>query len=119
MCIRDSSKDEQRQRLLARLEEDHKRWKFSQGDVDEREYWDAYQQAFGAALAATSRDGAPWYAIPADDKPYMRQQVAEIVVATLDGLGLDYPRGDSLAADEVAEMRRRLSPEDRDSGAEG
>jgi PPK2 family polyphosphate:nucleotide phosphotransferase len=106
------SKEEQRRRLLARLEEDHKRWKFSEGDVDERDYWAAYQQAFGEALAATSAESAPWYAIPADDKPYMRQQVAEIVVATLDQLNLDYPRGASLDAEELAEMRRRLAPEE-------
>jgi len=104
------SKEEQRRRLLARLEEDQKRWKFSEGDVDERQHWEAYQEAFGEALAATSTEWAPWYAIPADNKPYMRQQVAEIVVATLDQLGLDYPRGAQLSDEEMTEMRRRLAP---------
>lgn len=105
------SKEEQRRRLLARLEEDHKRWKFSEGDVEEREHWGMYQEAFRDALAATSKDWAPWYAIPADSKPYMRQQVAEIVVATLEQLNLDYPQSAQLDADRMAEMRRRLAPE--------
>jgi PPK2 family polyphosphate:nucleotide phosphotransferase len=105
------SKEEQRRRLLARLEEQRKRWKFNEGDLDERDRWDDYQVAFEQALRATSTEWAPWYAIPADDKPYMRQQVAEIVVATLDSLGLEYPSVGELSKEEIAALRERLAPE--------
>jgi PPK2 family polyphosphate:nucleotide phosphotransferase len=104
------SKEEQRRRLLSRLEEQSKRWKFSEGDVDEREHWGAYQSAFEAALGATSRSWAPWYAIPADDKPFMRQQVAEIVAGTLESLALEYPSSAELSDEQIAAMRERLAP---------
>jgi polyphosphate kinase 2 (PPK2 family) len=68
------SKEEQRQRFLARIDEPEKNWKFSEGDVRERQYWDAYMHAYEEALGATSRPWAPWYAIPADDKRYMRER---------------------------------------------
>jgi len=106
------SKDEQRQRLLSRLEERRKRWKFTEDDVDEREHWDAYQSAFQKALEATSRPWAPWYAIPADDKPFMRQQVAEIVAGTLESLELEYPSVAELSDEQMAAMRARLAPEE-------
>ena len=104
------SKDEQRRRLLSRLEEKRKRWKFTEDDVDEREHWDAYQDAFEAALEATSQPWAPWYAIPADDKPFMRQQVAEIVVGTLKSLELEYPPVVKLSDEEMDAIRGRLAP---------
>ncbi len=63
------SKEEQRQRFLARLDDPDKRWKFAEGDVEERNYWDAYMRAYAECLVSTSRPWAPWYAIPADDKP--------------------------------------------------
>jgi PPK2 family polyphosphate:nucleotide phosphotransferase len=85
------SKDEQRKRFLARIEAPEKNWKFSPADVNERRFWNDYMQAYQEALNATSRSWAPWYAIPADDKPYMRLAVAEIIVATLKSLGLKYP----------------------------
>jgi PPK2 family polyphosphate:nucleotide phosphotransferase len=106
------SKDEQRRRLLSRLEEQRKRWKFTEDDVNEREHWDAYQSAFKAALGATSRSWAPWYAIPADDKPFMRQQVAEIVAGTLESLELEYPSVAELSDEQMAAMRERLAPEE-------
>lgn len=85
------SREEQRQRFLDRLEEPEKNWKFSVGDVRERGYWDDYMHAYEEALKATSRPWAPWYAIPADDKDYMRLTVARIVVDSLKRLGLRYP----------------------------
>jgi len=85
------SREEQRQRFLARLDEPEKNWKFSVGDVRERGFWDDYIHAYEEALRATSRPWAPWYAIPADDKDYMRLTVANIVVETLRGMGLSYP----------------------------
>jgi len=86
------SSDEQRNRFLARLEKRKKNWKFSMADVEERAFWDRYMQAYEETLNATSRSWAPWYAIPADDKPFMRMVVAETIVAALQQLDLKYPR---------------------------
>lgn len=96
------SREEQRQRFLDRVAEADKNWKFSPGDVEERQHWPAYMQAYDAALNATSRPWAPWYAIPADNKPFMRLQVAQILVDTLKQLQLTYPR---LSAEEQQEMQ--------------
>ena len=103
------SKDEQRKRFLSRLEEPQKHWKFSEGDLAEREYWDDYQQAYEEALNETSRPWAPWYAIPADNKDYMRLMVAEIVRDTLKSLDLEYPRPDKEALSRYDEMRALLN----------
>jgi PPK2 family polyphosphate:nucleotide phosphotransferase len=105
------SKEEQRQRFLARIEEPEKNWKFSGSDVDERSFWDQYMQAFEEALNATSRPWAPWYAIPADDKPYMRLRVAQIIVNTMKSLGLKYPTVGPEALSELKEMRKILERE--------
>lgn len=86
------SRDEQKKRFLKRLENPNKHWKFDSGDVAERQYWDNYMQAYEAALNATSRPWAPWYAIPADNKPYMRARVAAIIVNTLAAVDLTYPQ---------------------------
>ncbi|RLA24800.1 MAG: polyphosphate kinase 2 family protein [Gammaproteobacteria bacterium] len=86
------SKDEQKERFLDRLNTEEKQWKFNPGDIKERGFWDDYMRAFEDALNATSRSWAPWYAIPADNKPYMRACVAEIIVAALSGIGLKYPQ---------------------------
>lgn len=102
------SADEQRRRFLARLDEPEKHWKFSVGDVREREHRAAYLEAFQDALNATSRPWAPWYAIPADSKPYLRLAVAEQVVARLEALPLAYPTMDDEARGRVDEMRRIL-----------
>ena len=102
------SRDEQRRRFLARLEDREKNWKFSPSDVKERDYWDAYMQAYEEALRETSRPWAPWFAVPADDKPYMRMFVAETVARTLHGLGLEYPRVDAVELEEWKVLRRRL-----------
>jgi len=85
------SKDEQKRRFLARLDDPDRNWKFEPRDVVERRYWDQYMAAYEAALNATSRPWAPWYAIPADDKAYMQARVADIVIASLKGIGLAYP----------------------------
>ena len=86
------SREEQRRRFLERLDQEDKQWKFNPGDIKERQSWDAYMSAYEAALNATSREWAPWYAIPADNKPYMRATIAEIIVDALSSLGLRYPR---------------------------
>ena len=85
------SREEQRQRFLARLDEPEKNWKFSTGDVRERGFWDDYMQAFEDAVRETSRPWAPWYAIPADSKPYMQARVAEIIINALESIGLRFP----------------------------
>jgi PPK2 family polyphosphate:nucleotide phosphotransferase len=105
------SKDEQRERFLARLDEPHKNWKFSAGDVRERGHWDAYQHAYQEALRATSRPWAPWYAIPADDKAFLRMHVAEIVTETLRGLGLRWPEVSPEEKARFDEMRAILASE--------
>ena len=85
------SKDEQRKRFLSRLKEPHKNYKFSMADVHERDYWEDYMLAYEDALNASSRPWAPWYAIPADDKPFMRMTVADIIVRTMQKMDLKYP----------------------------
>ncbi len=106
------SREEQRQRFLARLDEPEKNWKFSAGDVKERGHWDAYMHAYEESLRATSRPWAPWYAIPADSKAFMRLQVAKVVVKTLRGLGLAYPEVDEAARATLDAMRALLEDED-------
>ena len=105
------SKEEQRERFLSRLDEPEKQWKFSIADVRVRGFWDAYMSAYEAALAATSRPWAPWYAIPADNKYYMRLAVAEIVVESLKSLKLEYPAVGTVERARFTEMRRILEAE--------
>jgi PPK2 family polyphosphate:nucleotide phosphotransferase len=105
------SKDEQRQRFLDRIDEPEANWKFSKGDVEEREFWNDYMNAYEHALNATSRAYAPWYAIPADDKPYMRRTVAEIVADTLERLPLAYPDVGPEARQEMLTLRETLAKE--------
>ena len=105
------SLEEQRRRFLDRLLEPEKNWKFSRGDMSERALWPAYMQAYAEALGATSRSWAPWYAIPADDKPYMRLQVATIVRDTLASLDLRYPEADEEDRSHFAAVRAQLEGE--------
>lgn len=102
------SKDEQKRRFISRLDDPAKNWKFEAGDVVERREWDKYMHAYEAALNATSRPWAPWYAIPADDKPYMRARVAEILIQTLQGIGLRYPEPSAADRAEYAAARAEL-----------
>ena len=85
------SKDEQKRRFLARLTDPERYWKFSKSDLPARQQWDEYMEAYDGLLNETSRAHAPWYSIPADDKPYMRLQVASIIEETLEALPLRYP----------------------------
>ena len=103
------SRDEQKKRFLARLDDPGKNWKFNSGDVEERQHWDSYMQAYEAALNATSRPWAPWYAIPADSKPYMRARVAEIIVQTLSRIDLAYPQPSDEQRKEFESARKILS----------
>jgi len=109
------SAEEQRLRFLRRLDKPEKNWKFDAGDVRERQYWSQYMDAYEHALNATSRPWAPWYAIPADDKPCMRAAVAEIIVDALDRVGLGYPQVDEEERATFDEMRRVLDAQGPDS----
>ena len=106
------SKDEQKRRFLARLDDPAKNWKFEPGDVVERRHWDDYMLAYQDALNASSRPWAPWYAIPADDKPYMRARVAEVIIGALQGIGLRYPEPSAADKSEFAESRAELCQDD-------
>jgi PPK2 family polyphosphate:nucleotide phosphotransferase len=99
---------EQKKRLLRRIDKPSRNWKFNSGDVKERERWPDYMRAFEDALNETSRPWAPWYAIPADDKPYMRLQVARIVQETLESLGVGFPKIDDAARLALAKCRDAL-----------
>jgi len=103
------SRDEQRRRFLARLRNPRKHWKFSARDVAEAEHWSEYMAAYEAALNETSRPWAPWYSIPADNKPFMRRQVAQIIADTLDGLGLEYPQSGIRDAEELRRLKQQLA----------
>ena len=102
------SREEQKNRFISRIDDATKNWKFSSGDVTERGYWPDYMDAYQKMLNATSTPWAPWYAIPADNKAYMRLEVATIIKQTLSSLDLRYPE---LAAEEMqklAVMRAKL-----------
>jgi PPK2 family polyphosphate:nucleotide phosphotransferase len=83
---------EQRRRLIDRLKDPDKHWKFSEHDIDERAYWDDYMSAYGLAVTRCSTDYAPWYVIPADDKAYRNWAVARILLETLEEMNPQYPR---------------------------
>ena len=107
------SKEEQRQRFLARLDEPQKNWKFETADVAERAHWRDYMAAYETAINETSRPWAPWYAIPADSKPFMRAAVADIIVRTLESLGLEYPVPGGAQKAQFGALRRQLENEGR------
>ena len=102
------SPDEQRRRFLSRLNEPEKHWKFASADMRERSFWPKYMAAYKDALSATSKPWAPWYAIPADNKPYMRLTVANIIVDTLKSLKLKYPEVKKKEQARFDEMRQIL-----------
>jgi len=106
------SKDEQKRRFLSRLDDAEKNWKFEPNDVKERRHWDDYMHAYEDALNATSRPWAPWYAIPADDKPYMRARVADIIIDAMQSIGLQYPKPAAEDQAEFAEARKELCGEE-------
>ena len=84
--------DEQRNRLIERLKDPEKRWKFSEHDIDERAYWDDYQSAYSLAITRCATDDAPWYVVPANDKAYRNWAVARILIETLREMDPQYPQ---------------------------
>jgi PPK2 family polyphosphate:nucleotide phosphotransferase len=95
------SKKEQAERLIARIDDPAKNWKFEEGDVKEREFWDDYQQAYQEAINATATETAPWYVIPADDKNNMRLIVGQIIAAELKKMDMKYPESDEKRHEEL------------------
>ena len=107
------SKEEQRQRLLARVDEPAKRWKFSMTDIAERKLWDKYMDAYEDAIRATSREEAPWYVVPADHKWFARLVVAAAMIDALEALDLEYPKVEGKALVELQQVRAALVAEER------
>ena len=105
------SKEEQKQRFLERLTEPEKNWKFSLQDVKEREYWDAYMQAYEDMIRSTSTEASPWYVVPADHKWFTRVVVAEVIADTLESLNLTYPKVDAEKKKELETARTLLKAE--------
>jgi PPK2 family polyphosphate:nucleotide phosphotransferase len=102
------SKDEQRKRFLARIDEPAKNWKLSAADLSERDYWDDYRKAYEEALSATSTRHAPWYVVPADDKDSARLIVSQILLDTLTALHPKWPKTTPAHRAELLEVRKRL-----------
>jgi PPK2 family polyphosphate:nucleotide phosphotransferase len=105
------SKEEQKKRFLARLDDPEKNWKFSAADVAEREFWDGYTVAFEEAISATSTRRAPWYIIPGDHKWIARTLVAEILAHAILDLDVDYPEPSEEEATELEAARDELLAE--------
>ena len=103
------SKEEQKKRFLARIDEPDKNWKFSLADIQERKYWKDYQKAYEACLHATSTHHAPWYVVPADDKENARLVIARIVVDALKDLKLAPPRTTARRRAELQSIRKELT----------
>jgi PPK2 family polyphosphate:nucleotide phosphotransferase len=107
-CMLHISSDEQKKRLLRRLDTPEKLWKFNPGDIDEREVWPQYQQAYEIAIERTNTEHAPWLVVPGDRKWYGKLAVAQVLLETLERLDPSWPGPDF----DVAEQRRRLVEED-------
>ena len=105
-CFLNISYDEQRARLLARLQDPGKHWKFREGDIDERAFWTDYMTAYSGVLAHTSTTAAPWYVIPSDHKWYRNWAISELLRRTLDDLDPAYPATDL----DVPRLVKRLKP---------
>lgn len=103
------SKDEQRKRFLARIDEPEKNWKFSLADIEERKLWKRYMKAYEECLGATSTHDAPWYVVPADDKENARLIVSQIILDTFDGLKMAYPKTSTKRRKELQSIRKRLA----------
>lgn len=102
------SKDEQRKRFIARIDEPDKNWKFSLADIRERKHWDDYMNAYEACLKATSTAHAPWYVIPADDKKNARLIISQIILDSMKELKMSYPTVSKARLKELQEIRKEL-----------
>ncbi len=102
------SKEEQRKRFLARIDEAEKNWKFSLDDIEERKFWPQYMTAYEECLSATSTRHSPWYVVPADDKANARLIVSQIVLDTFEGLDMAYPEMSAERRRELQSIRKQL-----------
>jgi PPK2 family polyphosphate:nucleotide phosphotransferase len=103
------SKEEQRRRFLARIDEPEKNWKFSAADIAERKFWNKYMKAYEECLTATSTGHAPWYVVPADDKENARLIVSQIMLDTFEGLKMTYPKTSAKRRQELQSIREQLA----------
>jgi PPK2 family polyphosphate:nucleotide phosphotransferase len=103
------SKEEQRKRFLQRIDVPEKNWKFGLADIEERKFWKQYMKAYEECLSATSTRDAPWYVVPADDKESARLIVSQIVLDTLEGLKMTYPKTSAERRRELQSIRKRLA----------
>lgn len=106
------SKDEQKRRFLERIDNPEKNWKFSQSDIEERTYWDDYQQAYEDAIRETSTKNAPWYIVPADKKWFARLLISQIIVNTLEDIDPQYPELPANKKALLRQCREQLLSED-------
>ena len=106
-CMLHISSDQQKERLLARLDDPDKQWKFKPGDVDERARWDDYMKAYEIALERCNTDVAPWYVIPSDHKWYRNWAIGQLLLEALRGMALEWPE----PAYDVDEQKARLGQE--------
>ncbi|MBL8802404.1 MAG: polyphosphate kinase 2 family protein [Planctomycetes bacterium] len=105
------SREEQRQRLLARIDDPDKHWKFSGADIEQRQCWDEYMDAYERCIDATSTEHAPWYVVPADDKYNARLIVSSLVRSALRELELEYPQLSAEQRAQLRDYRRQLEAE--------
>jgi polyphosphate kinase 2 (PPK2 family) len=103
------SKEEQLRRLLARIDDPEKRWKFQARDVEERKLWDEYMHAYQETIRHTASKYAPWYVVPADHKWFTRLVVAAALVEQMEKLDLRFPKFDDNNLDELARIRAELA----------
>ena len=105
------SKEEQRQRFLARIDQPHKNWKLSPSDIEERKFWKQYRKAYEDCIGATSTKDSPWYVVPADDKENARLIVSQIVLDTFERLNPDFPELSTDKRAQLQEIRAQLQDE--------
>ena len=103
------SKEEQRRRFLARIDEPDKNWKFSEADIVERGFWNQYTRAYEECLSATTTKTAPWHVVPADDKYNARLIVSRVVIDVLQGLKMSYPKVTGARRSELLAIRKQLT----------
>jgi polyphosphate kinase 2 (PPK2 family) len=105
------SKEEQKKRLLDRINEQEKNWKFSAGDLPERALFDQYMDAYETAINETSKDHAPWYVLPADNKWFARTAAIQIIIDTLEKMNLKYPQLSEKDKEELQQAKKQLLEE--------
>lgn len=105
------SREEQKERFLDRINEEDKNWKFSHGDLEERALWEDYQNCYEEAINETSKDYAPWYVLPADEKWFTRVAAIQIIIDTLEKMNLKYPELPKVDKERLEEAKKNLEDE--------